>query len=123
MAMFYIDDYISYNSFRKITGVSWEISADKEFTKLISSTYNNKNAINGWYTPLKRLDTDGYYGEFDTLFSRCKIHTEIYGKDNTSEWFVKELNTGIVKSVLIKRKDKVIGEIAEYKDGTYKILW
>jgi len=124
MATFRLTDFIMYNSYNNITGVSWEVSTDSDFNNIIDKVYNSKEHIIEWFSRLDKPDGSGQYGENDILYVRCKVHVNTSSTNMESKWYTKIINNNEkIKTILINDYEKVIGEIDVYPDGSKVRIW
>jgi len=113
MANFYLEDFDIINSFNNATSVSWEVSLDSRFNTIIDSIYKNKEALDGWFTPLKKITGHGFYDERTVLYVRCKLYSEINSEIGyESDWFTKTINETYSKKVRLSKNGKLVGEVA-----------
>lgn len=93
MAKFYIKDYVKANDFSGVIAVSWQVALDYKFLSIVDETAVDRDNIEVWYSPLKRIDGPGFYTEKDKLYVRCKIHTENNGEIFDSDWYMAKLKS------------------------------
>jgi len=113
MAHIIINDVIDVGTGGYPNAISVEIAEDAAFTKLIDSTYKNKqpvlDAINYpipatgkpivaiWYSMLPKQDGSGYYADLNSLYSRVKVFVD----DNESDWFILDTKNQNIQDVII----------------------
>lgn len=83
---------------------SWQFAKDKEFTKIIDESLNDKVNIKKWVSMLPMLKedlppgvTEAYYKDLDQVYGRFKVHAGEY----VSDWFEVEPQSQNYQEVIV----------------------
>lgn len=104
MAYIEILDYIELGTGGVHDMTSWVFAKDKEFTKIIAESLNDKVNVKVWHNPLPKLpeDGEGYYADLSELYVRIKI----FANGCESDWYVIGPGDQNKQKVVITQKGK-----------------
>lgn len=79
----------------------WQVALDKDFTQLIDESIDDTVNLRTWHTPLKKIDSIGFYSDEDIIYARARVRFKNY----KSDWIVLNDNQNY-QEVIITEDDK-----------------
>ena len=122
MALFYLKDFVTYNSVNDLVAASWQIATDENFEHIVDETIFDTDNVLTWRSESPYLYGKGENGHDIPLYVRVKLYTNNGKETFESDWFIaKEIpHKNNVETLTYKGKD--VAKIKLNNDGTYETI-
>lgn len=111
MARFRIKDYIDINTKGYHNGTDWVISLDENKEHIIDESYDNKDDVEEWHSPMRKPD-GGFYKDLEFVYLHVRVHI-----DNTkSAWYTTNVVAESTKKIIVTELDNTISEYDNIQD-------
>ena len=103
MAIFTIDDYISFGTKGYHNATTWEVATDENFENIIDRSYKDRVNVTVWHSPLPKPDGSGYYADLSTVYCRAKIWIDDV---EANDWFYMKVQNQNEQKVIYTEDGK-----------------
>lgn len=79
----------------------WQVALDRDFSRLIDESIDDEKNLLEWHTPLKKIDSIGFYSDENMIYARARVRFKNY----KSDWIVLTDNQNY-QEVIITENDK-----------------